>query len=153
MKGRKATSNNCQWHLISHFHSWASNDFFFVQIQFSVTYVLSGFNRVWLFVTLTDYRPPGASVHGILQARILERVAMPSSGDLLHLGIKPRISCVSCVDWESGSLPLAAPGKSRVLCKSGGPNPQRQDTEDMHRPPVCRERLYPQAVCVIGPRQ
>ena len=26
-----------------------------------------------------DYRPPGSSVHGILQARILEWAAMPSS--------------------------------------------------------------------------
>ena len=26
-----------------------------------------------------DYSPPGSSVHGILQARILEWVAMPSS--------------------------------------------------------------------------
>ena len=26
-----------------------------------------------------DCSPPGSSVHGILQARILERVAMPSS--------------------------------------------------------------------------
>ena len=26
-----------------------------------------------------DYSPPGSSVHGIFQARILERVAMPSS--------------------------------------------------------------------------
>ena len=29
-----------------------------------------------------DYSPPGSSVHGILQARILELVAVPSSGDL-----------------------------------------------------------------------
>ena len=37
------------------------------------------------FLTLcspTDYSPPGSSVHGILQARILEWVAMPSSGGL-----------------------------------------------------------------------
>ena len=27
----------------------------------------------------TDYSPPGSSVHGILQARILQWVAMPSS--------------------------------------------------------------------------
>ena len=27
----------------------------------------------------TDYSPPGSSVHGILQARILEWVAMPAS--------------------------------------------------------------------------
>ena len=26
-----------------------------------------------------DYSPPGSSVHGIFQARILEQVAMPSS--------------------------------------------------------------------------
>ena len=26
-----------------------------------------------------DYSPPGSSVHGILQARILEGIAMPSS--------------------------------------------------------------------------
>ena len=34
--------------------------------------------------------PPGCSVHGILQARILEWVVIPSSGDLLNPGIKPR---------------------------------------------------------------
>ena len=32
--------------------------------------------------------PPGSSVHGILQARILEWVAMPPSGDLPDLGIE-----------------------------------------------------------------
>ena len=31
----------------------------------------------------------GSSVHGILQARILEWVAMPSSGDLPDPGIEP----------------------------------------------------------------
>ena len=34
---------------------------------------------VWLFVTPMDCSPPGSSVCGILQARILERVDMPSS--------------------------------------------------------------------------
>ena len=33
--------------------------------------------------------PPGSSVHVILQARILEQVAMPSSGHLPDPGIKP----------------------------------------------------------------
>ena len=37
----------------------------------------------------TDCSPPGSSVHGILQATILEWVAVPSSGDLPNLGIKP----------------------------------------------------------------
>ena len=34
-----------------------------------------------------DCNPPGPSVHGILQARIPEWVAMPSSGDLPDPGI------------------------------------------------------------------
>ena len=33
--------------------------------------------------------PPGSSVHGVLQARILEWVAMPSPGDLPNPGIEP----------------------------------------------------------------
>ena len=36
-----------------------------------------------------DCSPPVSSVHGVLQARILEWVAIPSSRDLLNLGIKP----------------------------------------------------------------
>ena len=36
-----------------------------------------------------DYSLPGSSVHGILQARILEWVAFPYPGDLLNPGIKP----------------------------------------------------------------
>ena len=34
--------------------------------------------------------PPGSSVHGILQARILEWVAFPFSRDLPDPGIEPR---------------------------------------------------------------
>ena len=36
-----------------------------------------------------DCSLPGSPVHGILQARILERAACPSPGDLSDLGIKP----------------------------------------------------------------
>ena len=35
------------------------------------------------------YSPPGSSVCGFLQARILEWVAMPSSKDLPNPGIEP----------------------------------------------------------------
>ena len=35
-----------------------------------------------------DCSPPGSSVYGILQARILEWVAIPSPGDLPDSGIK-----------------------------------------------------------------
>ena len=36
-----------------------------------------------------DGSPPGSFVHGILQARILERVAIPFSWDLPNPGIEP----------------------------------------------------------------
>ena len=36
-----------------------------------------------------DYSPPDSSVHGILQARILEWVAMPPPGDLPDPEIEP----------------------------------------------------------------
>ena len=36
-----------------------------------------------------DCSPPGSSVHGMLQARILEWAAMPSAGDLPDPGIEP----------------------------------------------------------------
>ena len=36
-----------------------------------------------------DYSPPGSSVHGILQARKLERVAIPFSKETSQPRIKP----------------------------------------------------------------
>ena len=44
-----------------------------------------------------DCSSPGSSVHGVLQARILEWVAMPSSGKSSHPGDRTRISCVPCI--------------------------------------------------------
>ena len=38
---------------------------------------------------LTLCNPPGSSVHGILQARILEWVAIYSSKDLSNTGLEP----------------------------------------------------------------
>jgi len=58
----------------------------------------------------TDGSPPGSSVHRILQARILQWVAMPSS----RASFLPRDwTCVSYVylHWQAGSLALASPGK------------------------------------------
>ena len=37
-----------------------------------------------------DYSPAGSSVHGILQVKILEWIAMPSFRGLPHPGIEPR---------------------------------------------------------------
>ena len=46
---------------------------------------------------LTDCSPPGSSVHGILQARILEWVAMPFSKGSFQLRNQTHISYVPCI--------------------------------------------------------
>ena len=63
-----------------------------------------------------DWSPPGSSVCGILQARILEWVAVPSPGYTPDPGIEPS-SFMSPV-LAGGSLPLVPPGKSCVCISS-----------------------------------
>ena len=60
---------------------------------------------VWLFATPMDCSPPGSSVHGISQARILEWVAI--LGDLTPQGLNPRL-----LHWQADFLPLSHPGMS-----------------------------------------
>ena len=55
-----------------------------------------------------DCSPPVSSVHGVLQARILEWVAMPSSRGSSWLRNQTRV-CL--LHWQADSLPLAPPGK------------------------------------------
>ena len=52
---------------------------------------------VWLFCDPMDCSPPVSSVHGILQARILEWVAMSSSRGSSRLGNWTMVSCISCI--------------------------------------------------------
>ena len=52
-----------------------------------------------------DCSPPGSSVHGVLQARILEWVANLSPGDLPNSGIEPRSPAL-----QADSLPAEPPG-------------------------------------------
>ena len=52
-----------------------------------------------------DCSPADSSVHGILQARILEWVVCPPPGDLPD----PFLLCL--LHWQVGSLPLAPQGK------------------------------------------
>ena len=63
------------------------------------------FHHIWLFASAkmevnvkvlvvqscnpVNCRPPGSSIHGILQARILEWLWLPSPGDLPKLGFTP----------------------------------------------------------------
>ena len=64
-----------------------------------------------------DCSPPGCSIHEILQARILEWVAMPSSRGSSWPRDCTHISCL--LHWQAGSLPLAAPGKPVHSLKCG----------------------------------
>ena len=64
-----------------------------------------------------DCSPPSSSVRGILQARILEWVAMPSSrGSSQPRELNP--SLLRLLHWQAGSLPLVTPGKpiSSMCC-------------------------------------
>ena len=59
--------------------------------------ILSDFSHVQLFVMLWTCSLPGSSVHGILQARILEWVATPFSRESFQPRKEILISCVSCI--------------------------------------------------------
>ena len=73
------------------------------------TCALSHLSHVCLFAALWTVAPPGSPVRGILQARILEWVAMPSSRG----SSRPRsnLRLLWLLHWLAGSLPLAPPGK------------------------------------------
>ena len=62
-----------------------------------------------------DCSPPGSSVHGILQVRILEWVAMPSSRGSSPPRDRTHVSYVY-LHWQADSLPLALPGKPFTCC-------------------------------------
>jgi len=61
------------------------------------------------FCDPTDCSPPGSSVYGILQARTLEWVAMPSCRGLSDSGIDPCL--LHLLHRQMGSLPLVPTGK------------------------------------------
>ena len=56
-----------------------------------------------------DCSPPGPSVHVILQARILQWVATPSSRGFSHPRDRTQVSCVSCT--VSGFFTAEPPAK------------------------------------------
>ena len=63
---------------------------------------------------LLDCSPPGSSVHGILQARILKWVLIPFSRESSQPRDQIHVSYVS-LHWQAGSLPLLPLGRSK--CK------------------------------------
>ena len=64
---------------------------------FQCVCVCSVLSRVQFFVTPGSCSPPGSSAHGILQARILEWVAISSSRGSSWPRDWTRVSCISCI--------------------------------------------------------
>ena len=64
---------------------------------------------------LMDCSPPGSSVHGTLQARILEWLPCPPPGDLLDPGIKPAsLMCPALAGrFSTSSTPWEGPHKHK----------------------------------------
>ena len=56
-----------------------------------------------------DRSPPGSSIHGILQARILERVATLSFRGSSRPKDRTHLLCL--LHWQAGSLPLVPLGE------------------------------------------
>ena len=65
---------------------------------------LRRFSCIWLCDPI-DCSPPGSSVHGTLQTRILEWVVMPSSMGSSQHRDQTQVSCISCI--AGNSLPLS----------------------------------------------
>ena len=64
---------------------------------------------------LMDYSPPVSSVHGILQARILEYISSPFSTDLPDPGIEPRLlhcrQIIYCLSLQGSPLKVLQTAK------------------------------------------
>ena len=80
-----------------------------VQLQVITKMCAQSLSLIWLCDPM-DHSPPGSSVQGIFQARIMEWVAISSSRGSFWPREWTHISCVSCVDrrilyngttWES----------------------------------------------------
>ena len=59
--------------------------------------MLSHFSHIWLFAAPWTVALPGFSVHGIIQARILEWLPFPPTRDIPDPGIKTSLSYVSFI--------------------------------------------------------
>ena len=87
-----------QWHLncvIGNIHSCV------------LACVLSHFSHIQIWDPI-DRSPPGSSVHGVLQTRILEWVAMPSFRGSSQIRGRTQVSYVYLL-WQVSSLPLVPP--------------------------------------------
>ena len=90
--------------------------------------------------------PMDYTVHGILQARILEWVAFPFSTGTSQPGIKPRSPALQAV-----SLPSELQGKPKNIGVGSLSLPQQIfPVQESNRGPLhCRQILYQQSYCLF----
>ena len=82
-----------------HWEKHFLNDISSVLVKFRLKYMCV-LSCVWLSCGLMDCSPPGSSVQGILQARILEWVAVSSSRGSSGPRDRTQFLCVSCIVRE-----------------------------------------------------
>ena len=73
-------------------------------------------SRAWVFCDSLGCSPPGSSVHGISQARVLEWVPSPLQG--IFLIQVSNLGLLSILHRQVDFLPLAPPGKPLYLLAS-----------------------------------
>ena len=107
----------CRHHLINHKQAWGLE----IMSPWGENYymnhstcMLGRFCQIWLCNTM-DYSPLGSSVHGLLQARILEWVAMPSSKGSSPPRNQNRIYSISCI--ADGFFTAEPSGKPQNHCR------------------------------------
>ena len=71
--------------------------------------IVKSLSRVWLFCNPMDCSPPGSSVHGILQGRILKQVAISFPRGSSPPRARTRVSCIGrqiLYRWATREAPL-----------------------------------------------
>ena len=108
--------------------------------------VLSHLSRVHLFCEPMDLSLPGSSVHGILQARVLEWVAMPSSRG----SSRPRDwTCISLMSsaLAGGFFTTSATREAQLIIKTNDykqNKAKRQKQTSFRRRSEFRETVLPE---------
>ena len=111
------SAHGCQWSL-----SRANVCTLRCMCAFEGAGVLSLFSCVWLFVTLWTVARQAHLPMGILQARILECVAMPSSGYLPNPGFTS-VQSLSCVRLSATSWTAACHASLEFTNSQSSPKP------------------------------
>ena len=94
-------NSHCHFNTLSVFSLWPFKSFLKWCSSFRVCVLAKSLQLCQTLYDPVDCSPPGSCVHGILQARILEWVTIPSSRGSFWPRDRIHISCVSCTEADS----------------------------------------------------